>query len=236
MRQFKNLLLNRMDEADRAHLTPHLELVQLKPREALVRPNWPIQYVYFPEAGQISVLAKVHGSEPIEAGMIGVEGMSELGVGGRTSLECVVHFPGDAYRISHATFTSAVKQSAELSDLIIRWQSCLISQLSYTALSHGSFTLPERLARWLLMVHDRVEGDDIPAIHDFFSHMLAVRRAGVTEALKALKADGCIAQTRGVITIVNRPKLIHLASGTYGPPEAEYARLLGISGPKWTPA
>jgi CRP-like cAMP-binding protein len=100
-------------------------------------------------------------------------------------------------------------------------------QVAHTALSHGSYTLEERLARWLLMCHDRLDGDDLPLVHEFLSLMLGVQRSGVTLALHMLEAGDMIRAKRGLITITDRGKLEDVAGGSYGVPEAEYRRLIG---------
>jgi CRP-like cAMP-binding protein len=224
---FQNKLIQKFSEADFARLEASFERVELKIRDVVIRPNYPITHIYFPESGQLSVLAKAPQSEPIEVGMIGREGMSDMVPGGRTPLESICQVPGTMNRIEREVFLSATHESADLSDLIMRYENFLLMQLSYTALSHGSFTIEERLARWLLMVHDRVDGDEIPLVHDFFSWMLAVRRAGVTNAIKALRELGAIEPGRGVIRILDRAVLKEQAAGSYGPAEAEYERLIG---------
>lgn len=224
---FHNKIIRKFSSVDFAKLRDSFELAPMKARDLIVRSNAPITHLYFLESGQLSVLAKVPRSEPIEVGMIGYEGMSDLAISGRTPLESLCQIAGDSYRIERDVFLAAMGKSAELSDLMLRYQQFMIVQLSYTALSHGSFTVDERLARWLLMVHDRVDGDEIPLVHDFFSWMLAVRRAGVTESFKNLRSHGCIETERGLVRILDRNMLIELASGSYGPAEAEYEKLLG---------
>jgi CRP-like cAMP-binding protein len=224
---FRNQLILRFTDRDFGLLQHSFEPVEMKLRDILVRPGYLIEHVYFPESGQISVLAKVPQSEPIEVGMIGREGMSDMMPTGRSPLESIVQVPGLAHRIDRELFLRATKESADLSGLMLRYENAMMMQLSYTALSHGSFTIDERLARWLLMVHDRVDGDEIPLVHEFFSWMLAVRRSGVTEAFKSLRAHGCVETGRGFIKILDRATLIELAGGSYGPAEAEYERLMG---------
>ena len=84
-----------------------------------------------------------------------------------------------------------------------------------------------RLARWLLMAHDRIGDDALPLTHEFLALMLAVRRPGVTDALNALREQGLISYTRGQITVRNRKGLERTAGESYGTPEAEYRRLIG---------
>jgi CRP-like cAMP-binding protein len=112
-------------------------------------------------------------------------------------------------------------------DVVLRYQQTMIVQASYTALSHGSFNIEERLARWLLMCFDRSKGADLPLVHEFIALMLAVRRSGVTTAIHVLEGNHAIKATRGSIQLRDREKLEELASGSYGDPESEYARLMG---------
>ncbi len=224
---YANNFLRLMAEPDRAVLEPLFERVRLEGREVIVRANAPIDYIYFPESGQLSVLAKVPQSEPIEVGMIGYEGMSDMVATGRAPLETVVQGPGVAHRIRYEAFRARLAESLPLCDLMMRWHQAFIAQLSYTALSHGSFTISERLARFLLMMRDRVRSDELPVVHEYLSWMLAVRRAGVSEALEALRVAGCIERARGRLRIVDREAMIEQASGSYGRAEAEYDRLMG---------
>ena len=100
-------------------------------------------------------------------------------------------------------------------------------QTAHTVLAQGRAKLEERLARWLLMSHDRAEGDELPLTHEFLALMLGVRRAGVTMATHLLEGRGVIRATRGQLMVVDRKGLEEIAGGTYGVPEAEYRRLIG---------
>jgi len=102
-----------------------------------------------------------------------------------------------------------------------------LTQLSQTALANGRYNLQERLARWLLMCNDRLHTDDMALTHEFLSLMLGVRRSGVTEAIHLLEGIHVIKATRGQVRIVNRARLLEIAGGCYGLPEAEYDRLIG---------
>jgi len=99
--------------------------------------------------------------------------------------------------------------------------------MSFTALANGRYRLQERLARWLLMAHDRVDGDHVALTHEFLALMLGVRRPGVTAALNAFEEERLIRVHRGGLTILDRGKLEEAANGCYGMPEAEYARVFG---------
>ena len=101
-------------------------------------------------------------------------------------------------------------------------------QVGQTALANGCYVIEQRLARWLLMCHDRVDGDNLSTTHKFLSLMLGVRRAGITVTLQGLEDRGLIATARGQVTVVDRAKLEGVAGDSYGVPEAEYIRLIGL--------
>jgi CRP-like cAMP-binding protein len=103
-------------------------------------------------------------------------------------------------------------------------------QTAQTATANGNYTVPERLARWLLMCHDRIAGDELELTHDFMAMMLAVRRSGVTVTLHTLEAAGAIRSMRGRIIVLDRSKLLAAAGESYGRPEEEYRRLIGAFG------
>lgn len=100
-------------------------------------------------------------------------------------------------------------------------------QTSHTAISKTQSKTDIRFARWLLMAHDRIGGDTLPLTHEFLSLMLAVRRAGVTDALNLLRKQEIISYQRGQITIHDRKGMERIAGEAYGIPEAEYRRLIG---------
>jgi CRP-like cAMP-binding protein len=124
--------------------------------------------------------------------------------------------------------SSALETSATLRTLLLRYSQAFSIQVAFTALCNGRYTIEERLSRWLLMCHDRVDGDTIPVTHDFLALMLGVRRAGVTIALQILEGDHILKATRGRIEIRDRAELLQTAGGSYGLPEAEYERLMAV--------
>lgn len=126
-----------------------------------------------------------------------------------------------------AAFQGAVAQSASLRTLLLRFAQVLGIQTAYTALSNAVHHVDERLARWLLMAHDRVDGESLGLTHEFMSIMLAVRRPSVTTALHVLEGNGFIRSERSCVIIRNRAALEEFAGDSYGVPEAEYERLIG---------
>jgi hypothetical protein len=142
----------------------------------------------------------------------------------------LVQVAGDGNRVEVGAFREALAQSPVLLGSLLRFVQVMFTQTSFTALSNVNQTIEERLARWLLMCHDRIDGDDIAITHEFLSIMLAVQRPSVTTALHMIEGHGFIRAKRGNITILDRDALIEFADGTYGAPEAEYLRLIGAFG------
>ena len=117
-------------------------------------------------------------------------------------------------------------KSESLRRRLLRYVHAFTIQMSQTALANSKMRVDARLARWLLMAHDRVDRNDIELTHEFLALMLGVRRAGVTEALQDLESRGLIRAVRGKLTILRRKDLEVVANGSYGVPEAEYERLM----------
>jgi CRP-like cAMP-binding protein len=225
-----NRLLRTLSGDDLALLKPHLEFMSLERGDVLIQPNQPIAHVFFPEGSIGSVVANTPEGRRIEVGIFGREGMSGTAVllgTDRTPHETFIQVPGSALRIGTADLRRVIRESPSLHEHLLRYVQAFQVQVSQTALSHGSYTIEERLARWLLMCHDRLDGDDLPLIHEFLSLMLGVQRSGVTAALQSLEAGGMIRAQRGLITITDRAKLEEVAGGSYGISEAEHRRLIG---------
>jgi CRP-like cAMP-binding protein len=229
--KIKNILLKKMRASDFALLKPDLEHVDL-PRGAILSPaNRRLKHVYVPEGGVTSIVTVEADGKRTEVGLFGREGMSgsSLVLGtDRTPLETFVQIEGSAaHRIDREAFLQAVGESQSLRALFGAFAQCLNMQVSYTASSNANQPLQERLARWLLMCHDRVDGPELDLTHEFLGMMLAVRRAGVTDNLKQMQTDGAITTRRGTISVLDRSRLEVIAGHGYGAPEAEYRRLIG---------
>ena len=222
-----NRLLQLLSAADLGLLQPHLMDVTMKLRDRFENPNRPIEFVVFPSTGIASVVAKQNGTDA-EIGIIGCEGMSGSAVvlgNERSTNATYVQVAGEGRRISAQNLRSAIDQSRSLHGVFLKYVQAFMSQTAHTAIANGHARLPERLARWLLMAHDRVPGDRLALTHEFLSLMLAVRRAGVTEAVHDLQRRELIEAGRGEIVVHDRKGLEKVAGGYYGVPEAEYRRL-----------
>jgi CRP-like cAMP-binding protein len=191
-------------------------------------PNKAIKHSYFITSGLASVIAIGKNGNRLEVGMIGREGMTGLPVvlgNDRSPNETFIQVEGTGSRIAADDLRQAMRESASLSRVLLNFVNAFLIQTSRTALSNGTATLEERLARWLLMAQDRLGGERVPLTHEFLSLMLGVRRAGVTGALNQLDRKGVIRLSRGRIEIIDREGLINSANGSYGIPEATARRV-----------
>jgi CRP-like cAMP-binding protein len=132
----------------------------------------------------------------------------------RSPHETLMQVAGDGTRIASSELRRAVQKSSSLHEWLLYFAHAFMIQTAHTALSNGTAKIEERLARWLLMAHDRIDGDEIPITHEFLSVTLGVRRAGVTVALNLLQQRGAIQLSRGCVEIVDRLTL-ESASATY---------------------
>ena len=225
-----NHLLRKLAPEDFARIAPHLEPVTLHKEAVLFEPDRPVEHVVFFESGVGSIITVSPEGQRTESGLFGRDGMSMPGMASgidRSPHQCIVQIPGAGHRLSAASLCSAVRAAPAMRDLLLRSDYALSIQTSYTALSNAVHPVDERLARWLLMCHDRVTGDELALTHEFMSIMLAVRRPSVTTALHVLEGNRFVRASRGMITIRDRHGLEEFAGDAYGRPEAEYERLIG---------
>ena len=213
----RNLVLSRLSQADRALLDPYLKEVALPLRKVLERPGKRIKAAYFPESGFVSVVAN-DGKRPIEVGIIGREGMTGLPVilgGERNYHEVYVQMAGRGQCLAADDLRTALETSPTLLRTLLRYVHAYLEQTTRTAVANGRSTIEERLARWLLMAGDRIDGPDLPLTHEFLSMMLGVQRPGVTVAMQDLERRGVLGRRRGMVTILDREALERLSNGTY---------------------
>jgi CRP-like cAMP-binding protein len=175
-----NRILSRLSREDFALLEPHLEAVDLPVRKQLEACRRRIGQVYFMESGFASVVANGRGTS-IEIGIIGREGMTGLPLilgHDRAQHETFMQLGGTGLRISAANLRRADETSITLHRAMLRYVHAFLQQTTTTALANGRSKTEERLARWLLMAHDRVDGDDLQLTHEFLGMMLATHRPG----------------------------------------------------------
>lgn len=224
----RNRLLAAMSPSDFALLEPHLERVELKIREFLHRAGDKLTHVTFIEEGIVSTRAETEEGR-FEVGMNGFEGVCGLGalLGVDTSTHSnMVQASGRGFNIPVAQLQTAMDQSRTLRALLPRYVHAYTVQVSQTAFANAGYDLEARLARWILMTHDRMEVDELSLTHEFLAAMLGTRRSGVTIAVQTLEGNGMIRAKRGRVTVLDRGKLKELAGEAYGLAEREYTNIL----------
>ena len=225
-----NRLLARLDVKDFDLLAPQLEPVRCPQSMVLAKPNEPMPHAYFLETGVASIVAMAGEENQAEAGLVGREGFVHpvLALGSdRTPQLIQMQIAGAGHRIVRDAFTKAKDESATLRAVMLLFTQVLGTQSNSTSLANAVCSIEERLARWLLMCHDRSDSDDLELTHRYVSTMLSVRRPSVTTAVHVLVGHGFIDADRGFITVRNRAALEEFAGRAYGQSEAEYRRLLG---------
>lgn len=210
-------------------MAPLLSRDSFKVRDIFERPNKRIEQIFFPDTGIYSVVAMHPDGRRVEIGIIGSEGMTGTAVvlgDDRSPHSTYVQVSGDGRFMPVAALRTAMAQSPSLQAVLLKYVQAFTVQTAHTAIANARATLIERLARWLLMAHDRVAGNVLNLTHEFLSLMMAVRRAGVTEALQSFEDRKLIECGRGTITVLNRKGIEKIAGHFYGTPEAEYRRLM----------
>ena len=229
-KRFENQLLTSLKADDLALIEPFLEPVALDLRMVLERPNVPIKHIYFPKSGIASVVSTADPGTLAEVGLIGLEGVSGTAVifeSDRSPHHTYMQVAGSGQRVELAKFQTALSKSVTFRSHFLHYAHAFMIQTAYTAAANARAKLEQRLARWILMVHDRLQDNGVPLTHEFLGIMLGVRRAGVTEALLVLAGRGVIRKDKvGSFILVNRKGLEMIAGPFYGAPEREYVRLM----------
>jgi CRP-like cAMP-binding protein len=227
----QNRLLKVLSPEAFALFAPHLEFVELPTKHVLVEADQPTRHVCFMESGLASMVATSTDEESVEIGHIGREGMTGEHVVLRSDQSpnrTFIQVAGAGYLMPAALLTETLTGNPSLQKIFLRYVHCCNLQMAHSALANARYSVYERLARWLLMVHDRMDGNDLPLTHEFLSLMLGVRRSGVTDQIHLLEGGHAIRAKRANITILDRGKLREIADGCYGVPEREYERLIGL--------
>lgn len=232
-----NSLLAGLPRRDWRRLVGHCEPVNLVFGEILCDSGDRFEHVHFPLSGFISLVATLDAQQPLEMGLIGSEGMlgTTLILGVDTApMRAVVQGSGNALRMSRADFRRELEASTALRERLARYLYVLMSQLAKSAAcTHFHETAP-RLARWLLMTHDRAHANHFHLTHVFLADMLGVRRSSVSVAAAEMQRGELIAYSRGEITILDRAALERAACSCYTAERADYARMFGPGTPPVT--
>jgi CRP-like cAMP-binding protein len=225
--QYKNHVLAALPKAEIARLTPHLWPVTLKLRAQLLDGKAP-GYAYFLEEGLASVVLPMKDGDTIEVGVIGIDGVVGLPVllgAGRMPGETFIQVEASGYRIKAQRLKEEFERAGELRRYLHKYLMANLVQSAQNAACNRLHPIAERLARWLLTCHDRVQSDRMPLTHEFLAQMLGAPRTTVTLAAGMLHQAGLIDYSRGHVTIKNRSQLEKAACECYGIVRKEFRRL-----------
>ena len=223
--QIFSRLIEGLPSKQRKQLLNGCEPVDLVFGNVLHEANQPIRHVYFPLSGFVSLVTTLDGHQPLEMGLIGNEGMlgATLALGlGQAPMRAVVQGSGSALRISSQLFKQELLSSPALLRALKRYLYVVMTQLSQSAACTHFHEIEPRLARWLLMTHDRAHADHFHLTHEYLADMLGVRRSGVSIAAAAMQARGVISYSRGEIHILDRAGLELAACECYAALQADY--------------
>ncbi len=206
----RNSLLGALPRKEQRRLLAGLEEVSLTFGDVLYEPGDTIHHVYFPVNSLVSLLVLADGHLALEVGLIGRDGMVGIPLilgHERSPVRALVQGSGSALRMTAAHLLREFRLSAPLRRELYRYTHALMAQISQTAACNRFHVVEQRLARWLLMTHDRVKTDQFHMTHEFLGTMLGVRRVGVTTAAQALQERGLISYSRGTISVLDRAGL-----------------------------
>ena len=230
----ENKLLAALSAKCYKRLTPSLQLVDFPLGKILYQQKQRIKYVYFPRRAAVSMVNIFEDGSMVEVGVVGREGIvgSFLLSGDDTSPhQAIVQIGDGAWRMPAAAFEREIDSNGELSNLIRRYSQALFTQVAQTAACNRIHPIAQRLPRWLLLMQDRMQSQNLQLTHEFIATMLGTRRAGVTLAASKLQAAGIIRYSRGKVSILEQEKLEAASCECHRIVRDEYNRLLGRYAP-----
>lgn len=217
VRGVSNVLLATLRAEDRDLITAESEPVRLGLREVLHEPGSGAEYVYLPSSGVVSLLTVLEDGSAVEIATVGNEGLVDVAayLGLESPARWLVQVPGEALRIKASSLRALAEKSSALLSVIHNYMLAMFVLVSQTAACNRKHSVGERCARWLLMTHDRVGGDQFPITHEFLADMLGVRRPSVSIAMRALSRAGLVDYRRGKLTLKDRAGLEKAACMCY---------------------
>jgi CRP-like cAMP-binding protein len=220
-----NRLLDAFEPASRARIDPHVQPVALVLGDVVCEAGGFLEYVYFPKGAVLSLLTVLANGAAIETANIGNEGAFGLfaAMYSRTSFnQCLVQLQGGLVRVPIEILRMEFERSDHMRNLLVSYSETQLAQVQQTAACNAMHTIEQRLCRWLLMMHDRAETEELSYTHEFLAHMLGADRKSVTMAAQAMQAAGLIGYRRGKIQIVDRPGLEKAACECYAMVQARF--------------
>jgi CRP-like cAMP-binding protein len=214
----RNRLLLALPPRNLKRLMPELEQIRCERAQILMDADSSLDNVFFPDSGVVSVVAVYADGSIIEMATIGREGCSGVQAilgAKRSSVQLLVQIPGGATRMSRPTFTLAMQSIPSFRSLMDAYVQAFLEQVMVSVACNGAHSLRQRLARWLLMMRDRNDGDVLPITQNLLAEMLGVQRPTITNAAREFERAGLIERGRRQITILDRQGLTEMSCECY---------------------
>lgn len=212
----RNRLLASLPESQLLLLAPYLVRVPLGVNQYLYRQGHPIDRVYFPESGLVSLVVTLSDGRAVEVGLVGSDGAAGVGIAS-ASMPCdvLVQVPGDALVVRLDDLPRGGTTERVLNDLLRRYTHELLAQTMQIAACNRLHSVRQRAARWILALADRVRSSRLPLTHELLATMIGVRRASVSEVAGRLQRAGLIQYRRGTLRIRDRRRLERVTCECY---------------------
>ncbi|KAB8335041.1 Crp/Fnr family transcriptional regulator [Scytonema tolypothrichoides VB-61278] len=226
----ENRLLAILPAEEYERLLPHMENIFLPLKQILYEMNEPIEYVYFPKNGVVSLVTIMEDGATAEIATVGNEGMIGVPVflgADQIPGQAFSQIPGESMRMKAEEFKTFVTPGSSLYKILQRYTHTLFNQIAQSAACNCLHSIEKRFCRWLLMTHDRVESDEFLLTQEFLAQMLGVRRASVSEVASIFQKAGIISYSRGQMRILDRTGLEAASCECYAKVKQEFERLLG---------
>jgi CRP-like cAMP-binding protein len=232
-RVHNNLLLSALEPASRRRISAHLEPVKPALGTVVCEADAVLKHAYFPHGGVLSLLTVLKNGSAIETANIGREGAFFLlaAMYKHSFNRCIVQMEGPMVRCPVKILQDEFRKSEHVRDLFVGYSETLMSQIQQTVACNALHSTEKRMARWLLMMHDRAEGNPLTYTHDFLAHILGVNRKSVTLAAQSLQATGLISYRRGTMQVSDRIGLESASCECYATVKRRFEAFLTSSSP-----
>ena len=229
-----NRLLDSLEQAERDRLLADARPEEMAARRVLIEPGKPIERIFFPVSGMISLVTLMSDGSGVEVATVGKEGVAgvpaALDPSGSSGLQGIAQVGGLAISVEAAVLREEMGRGGRLAKYVTEYVDALFTIAGQNAACNRLHSNEQRCTRWLLMTHDRVEADQFSLTHEFLAEMLGVRRASVSEVAGALQQGGAISYARGLIKVEDRDKLRKQACECYDVVAATLGNLYGSAG------
>ena len=228
MAQSDNFILASLPATSFAEIKPLIRPVSLRRGDVLAETGTPIEYVYFPYSGIISLVVEMSEGDMIETAMTGRDGVwgAMAALDGEFSVnKVIVQLEGAAAVMTAADLRAIAKKNDAFRSLLIRHEQFILAQAQQSAACNATHLVEPRMCRWLLRMRDAAGQDDLNITQEFLGQMMGVRRTSVSLIAATLQKAGFIKYTRGHVRILDADGLAKAACECYGTVNAHYKRL-----------